>query len=136
VLFLAFAGSGKAALVSTEPVAILERMSIAESNHQTTRLGGITGKGFKPGQSGNPGGRPKGLAAAVREICGGSPLRLARGLLEIAENPKTRDRDRVAATGSYLTVGGARHRRSRRSRAVIHLSWVRSPARSRRSRTN
>lgn len=29
--------------------------------------GGATGKGWKPGQSGNPGGRPKGLAAAVRE---------------------------------------------------------------------
>ncbi len=25
------------------------------------RLGGVTGKGFRPGQSGNPGGRPKGL---------------------------------------------------------------------------
>lgn len=39
-------------------------------------LGGITGNGFKPGQSGNPGGRPKGLARTVRDVCGGSPLRL------------------------------------------------------------
>ena len=30
-------------------------------------LGGVTGKGFLPGHSGNPGGRPKGLAALVRE---------------------------------------------------------------------
>jgi hypothetical protein len=29
--------------------------------------GGATGKGFQPGQTGNPGGRPKGLAALVRE---------------------------------------------------------------------
>lgn len=29
--------------------------------------GGATGKGFKPGKSGNPGGRPKGLASRVRE---------------------------------------------------------------------
>ncbi len=29
--------------------------------------GGVTGKGFTPGMSGNKGGRPKGLAAAVRE---------------------------------------------------------------------
>jgi hypothetical protein len=29
-------------------------------NNSTKTLGGITGKGFMPGQSGNPGGRPKG----------------------------------------------------------------------------
>jgi hypothetical protein len=29
-------------------------------NSSKKRLGGITGKGFIPGQSGNPGGRPKG----------------------------------------------------------------------------
>ncbi len=28
----------------------------------------VPGRPFKPGQSGNPGGRPKGLAAAVREM--------------------------------------------------------------------
>jgi len=28
--------------------------------------GGVTGRGFKPGQSGNPGGRPAGLAALIR----------------------------------------------------------------------
>lgn len=31
-----------------------------ESNEITTKkLGGVTGKGFMPGKSGNPGGRPK-----------------------------------------------------------------------------
>ena len=32
-----------------------------ENNNSTTEklLGGVTGKGFMPGQSGNPGGRPK-----------------------------------------------------------------------------
>jgi len=30
------------------------------------QLGGITGKGFLPGRSGNPGGRPAGLAEQVR----------------------------------------------------------------------
>lgn len=34
------------------------------------KLGGITGKGFKPGQSGNPGGKPKGLMASVHAKCG------------------------------------------------------------------
>ena len=79
-------------------------MSNAENNQETTRPGGITGNGFKPGQSGNPGGRPKGLARTVREVCGGSP-RLAQVLLEIAENPKAHDRDRVAACRELLDRG-------------------------------
>lgn len=29
--------------------------------------GGVTGKGWMPGQSGNPGGRPKGIAAIARQ---------------------------------------------------------------------
>lgn len=36
------------------------------NNGKTT--GGATGKGFKPGQSGNPNGRPK-VAEAFREKC-------------------------------------------------------------------
>ena len=35
-------------------------MEDVENNKETTKLGGITGKGFMPGVSGNPGGRPKG----------------------------------------------------------------------------
>jgi hypothetical protein len=54
------------------------------------------GRPFPPGQSGNPGGRPKGVARTVREVCGGSPLRLAEGLLEIAEDRSVRPRDRIA----------------------------------------
>jgi hypothetical protein len=38
-----------------------------QNNAPRTQEGGVTGKGWKPGKSGNPGGRPKGLAAAVRE---------------------------------------------------------------------
>ena len=35
-------------------------MNNVENNEKTTKkLGGITGKGFMPGQSGNPGGRPR-----------------------------------------------------------------------------
>lgn len=33
----------------------------------TKKPGGVTGKGFLPGRSGNPGGRPKGLAEQVRQ---------------------------------------------------------------------
>lgn len=42
-----------------------------ENNAETgRRLGGVTGKGFVPGQSGNPGGRPRALARMVREAVG------------------------------------------------------------------
>jgi hypothetical protein len=39
-----------------------------ENNGGST--GGVTGRGFVKGRSGNPGGRPKGLARKVREVLG------------------------------------------------------------------
>ena len=78
-------------------------MSNAENNHETTRPGGITGNGFKPGQSGNPGGRPKGIARAFRDTMG-SPEEAARGLLEIARTAR-RPADRIAAWRELLDRG-------------------------------
>jgi hypothetical protein len=41
----------------------------------------------------------------VREVCGGTPVRLAQGLLEIAEDSKAHNRDRVAAYHELLDRG-------------------------------
>jgi hypothetical protein len=41
-----------------------------QNNGKTTGLGGVTGRGFRPGQSGNPGGRPQGLSRLAREAVG------------------------------------------------------------------
>ena len=41
----------------------------------------------------------------MREVCGGSPLLLAQVLLEIALDPKARDRDRIAAVRELLDRG-------------------------------
>ena len=80
-------------------------MSIAESNGKATRIGGVTGRGFKPGQSGNPGGRPKGIAKAIREVVGDDPYELAVILLEIAKDPKARHADRISAVRELLDRG-------------------------------
>jgi Family of unknown function (DUF5681) len=57
-------------------------MSRVQNNGGTT--GGITRKGFMPGQSGNPGGRPKSLAKATRELVGEDGMKLGRALRRAA----------------------------------------------------
>jgi Family of unknown function (DUF5681) len=96
--------------VTTAPAAILERMELVSNNGETTQLGGVTGRGFMPGQSGNPSGRPKGIARAVREACGGDPTELVEGLLAIARgeglNGKpVREADRIRAYELLLAYG-------------------------------
>jgi hypothetical protein len=44
--------------------------TIEPIDDSTPKLGGCTGKGFLPGQSGNPGGRPKSLASYIKEVVG------------------------------------------------------------------
>jgi hypothetical protein len=71
-------------------------MSSVQNNGTTT--GGITGKGFELGRSGNPGGRPKGLAKATRDLVGEDGMALAQLWLQIAMDPMRRDTDRLRAS--------------------------------------
>ncbi len=62
------------------------------------RLGGVTGKGFLPGVSGNPGGRPQGLAQSVRRATHDGKMILdfmiavARGMKIDGRKPRLADR--------------------------------------------
>jgi hypothetical protein len=73
-----------------------ERMSSVQNNGRTT--GGVTGKGFTPGQSGNPRGRPKGLARATRELVGDEGMALVELWWDIARDETRRDHDRLEAS--------------------------------------
>ena len=58
--------------------------------------GGVTGKGFEPGRSGNPGGRPRGLVSTIREQTNDGE-ELAVFVLEVLRNKQARLTDRIAA---------------------------------------
>jgi len=61
------------------------------TKQRNPRMGGVTGRGFTPGESGNPGGRPKGFAAELKKHCGKNYEKLAAALAAIAfGNAKTR----------------------------------------------
>jgi len=51
--------------------------------------GGVTGKGFVPGQSGNPGGRPKSERAYLATVYGEDSHKVYQRLERLRADPKT-----------------------------------------------
>ena len=66
-----------------------------QNNGRTT--GGCTRRGFLPGQSGNPGGRPKGLAKLCRELTDEGE-EIVRFMVDVLKGKRaTRISDRIRA---------------------------------------
>lgn len=81
---------------------------MADINQKTTkgRRGGNTGNGFKPGQSGNPGGRPKRTAEELDLITAckektGAALAVIESIMISGEN----ERNRLAAAQAIIERG-------------------------------
>lgn len=72
-------------------------LATVQNNGKTTGLGGVTGSGFLPGRSGNPGGRPKGLSRRVRELVGEDGEAIAVYMLSVMRDDKARTADRLEA---------------------------------------
>ena len=71
--------------------------AMGSSPHSLLRFGGVTGKRFVPGQSGNPGGRPKGLARRVREIVGDDGEAITTFMFGVMNDGSARNADRIEA---------------------------------------
>ena len=72
-------------------------MSTEVQNRAGTTLGGVTGRGFVPGQSGNPGGRPKGLSRRVRELVGDDGTAIADFMYAVMVDEGARTSDSLEA---------------------------------------
>ena len=69
--------------------------SFAQNSHETALA--PRGRPFPPGVSGNPGGRPKGLARYVRELVGDDGRRIADFMLNVLDDQSERTETRLKA---------------------------------------
>jgi hypothetical protein len=81
-------------------------MSDVENNEKQRPVGGRSGKGFLPGQSGNPGGRPKEIGQ-VRDLARQHTTLAVKTLVHVMQHG-TKDAARVAAAQALLDRGWGR----------------------------
>jgi len=86
------------------------------SRQKQRGLGGVTGRGFQPGQSGNPGGRPEGLSRRVRELVGDDGHEIADFIFSAMADEGARNADRIDAA-KWLADRASGGRRSSSMRA-------------------
>lgn len=68
----------------------------------------VVGRPFQPGQSGNPTGRPKGLAKRARELVGDDGTRVLEFLATVMDDESARLGDRIEAAKLLLERGFGR----------------------------
>ncbi len=88
----------------TAAASTIACMSVAAISERTA-ADNLVPHRFRKGKSGNPNGRPKGVAARVRELAGGDPDRFLNVVIGIAEDPKARAADRLRACEMLLDRG-------------------------------
>jgi hypothetical protein len=75
----------------------------------TKKPGGVTGRGFKPGRSGNPKGRPK-VPEEVRELARAHTVDAIEGLSKVLRAKKTPAMARIVAAEALLNRGWGKPR--------------------------
>ena len=99
-------------------------MTAVENTSETTRLGGVTGAGFLPGHSGNPGGRPRGLARRVRELVGDNGELILEFMVDVLGDETARTADRLQAAKWLADRGFGKAVQASRSTSRRSRGWT------------